>query len=151
MRSNSIKYISAMTMTALLCSCASTTQIRSTPPGATLFIEGEKVGQTPYTYSDTHIVGSVVHAKLTKPGFEDLNVAFTRSEEPDVGAIIGGVVAFVPFLWTMKYKPEHSYEMVSLVIEKAPYKSEAPSFSSEQTPENKIITKKKAKKVKKEM
>jgi len=142
MRSNSYKLISAVTITALLCSCASTTQIRSTPPGANLFIEGERLGQTPYSYTDTHIVGSVVHAKLSKSGYEDLNVSFTRSEEADIGAIIGGVLAFVPFLWTMKYKPEHSYEMVSLVSEKAPFNSESIPFNSEQAPIKKISKKK---------
>ncbi len=145
MRLNSYKLISAVTITALLCSCASTTQIRSTPPGANLFIEGEKLGQTPYSYTDTHIVGSVVHAKMTKSGYEDLNVSFSRSEEADVGAIIGGVLAFVPFLWTMKYKPGHSYEMVSLVTETAPYNSESIPLISEPAPIKKI-SKKKAKK-----
>ena len=142
MRLKSYKLISAVTITALLCSCASTTQIRSTPPGANLFIEGEKLGQTPYSYTDTHIVGSVVHAKMTKSGYEDLNVSFSRSEEADVGAIIGGVLAFVPFLWTMKYKPEHSYEMVSLVTETAPFNSESIPLVPEQAPIKKISKKK---------
>ena len=108
-----LKTILIASFSASLIACAGTTQIKSEPTGADLFVDGEKVGKTPYTYTDTRIVGSVVHLKMKKDGYEDLDVSFTRSEEPDVGAIVGGVFALVPFLWTMKYKPVHSYEMIA--------------------------------------
>ena len=108
------KTIAILTAAALLCACVSSTQIKTEPRGATLYVDGEKVGQTPFTYTDTRIVGSVVRLKMKKEGYEDLEVSFTRSEEPDVGAIVGGSFSLVPFLWTMKYKPVHSYEMVAL-------------------------------------
>jgi len=41
-----------------------------------------------------------------------LNTPFSRDEKADVGAIIGGVFFLFPFLWTMKYKPTHTFEMV---------------------------------------
>lgn len=97
-----------------LSSCASTTLIRSEPRGATLFINGEKVGTTPYQHTDTKIVGSTNHVVLKKEGYEDFVTVFSRDEEADVGAIIGGIFFLFPFLWTMKYKPEHSYEMTPL-------------------------------------
>jgi hypothetical protein len=107
------KTIMIAAFSASLIACASSTQIKSDPASADLYVDGEKVGKTPYTYTDTRIVGSVVHLKMKKEGFEDLDVSFNRSEEPDVGAIVGGVFALVPFLWTMKYKPVHSYELVA--------------------------------------
>ncbi len=139
MYSRFIRQTSIVTAAALLCSCASTTQIRSTPPGADLFIEGERVGKTPYSHTDTRIVGSTVHAKMRKSGYEDLDVTFTRSEEADVGAIIGGVLVLVPLLWTMKYKPEHNYEMVALT----PEASEPEPLSLEPAPPPKNIRAKK--------
>lgn len=129
MYSRFIKLTALTTTVALLCSCASTTLIKSTPLGADLFIEGERVGKTPYSHTDTRIVGSTIHAKLRKSGYEDLDVNFSRSEEADVGAIVGGVLVLVPLLWAMKYKPEHNYEMVSLVTE-----PEAPSYEQEPLP-----------------
>jgi hypothetical protein len=45
------------------------------------------------------------------PGFDVLNTSFSREEEADVGAIIGGIFVLVPFLWTMKYSPTHMYEL----------------------------------------
>ena len=99
---------------AFLYACASTTKIDTTPSGATLYINGEKAGTTPYTYTDTKIVGSTVQLKLKKDGFEDFQTIMTRNEEADTGAIVGGVLTLVPLLWSMKYKPTHTYELVAL-------------------------------------
>ena len=100
--------------TAFLYACASTTKIDTTPDGATVYINGEKAGTTPFTYTDTKIVGSAVQVKLKKEGYEDFQTTLTRNEEPDVGAIVGGVFTLVPLMWSMKYKPTHTYEMVAL-------------------------------------
>lgn len=95
-----------------LTSCASTTMIQSTPVGAKVYLNGENVGTTPYEHRDTKILGSTTTVKLQKEGYEELITSFSRNEQADVGAIIGGFFFLVPFLWTMKYKPNHNYEMV---------------------------------------
>lgn len=103
----------AMLMAAAMftASCASTTVIHSNPTGAKVYLNGEPVGTTPYTHKDTKIVGSTTTVKLEKEGYESLNTTFSRDEKADVGAIIGGVFTLVPFLWTMKYNPSHTYEL----------------------------------------
>ncbi len=98
--------------TLLLSSCSSYTLIQSEPAGARLYINGERVGNTPYTHYDTKIVGSVNNVRLEKEGYQPLQTAFSRDEEVDFGAIIGGLFFLFPFLWTMKYKPAHTYELV---------------------------------------
>jgi hypothetical protein len=91
--------------------CASTTVIRSNPSGAKLYLNGEAVGVTPYTMTDTKIVGSTTSVRLEAPGYETTSGAISRSEEFDVGACIGGVLVLVPFLWIMGYKPDHTFEL----------------------------------------
>jgi hypothetical protein len=91
--------------------CASTTTIRSNPSGARVYLNGEPVGVTPYTMTDTKMVGSTTSVRLEAPGYETTNGAISRSEEFDVGACIGGVLVLVPFLWIMGYKPEHTFEL----------------------------------------
>lgn len=98
----------------LFASCASSTMIQSNPSGAKVYLNGEAVGTTPYTYTDTKIVGSTTSVKLEKEGYETLNTSFSRSEQADVGAIIGGIFVLVPFLWTMKYNPSRTYELIPL-------------------------------------
>jgi len=96
----------------LLASCSSRTLIQSNPSGAKVYLNGESVGTTPYTHEDTKVVGSVTTVKLEKDGYEPFNSSFARNEEADAGAIIGGIFLLFPFLWTMKYKPVHSYELI---------------------------------------
>lgn len=96
----------------LMASCASTTVIQSEPNGAKVYLNGEPVGRTPYTHRDSKIVGSTTYVKLEKDGYETLNTSFSRDEEVDAGAIVGGIFFLFPFLWTMKYKPVRTYELV---------------------------------------
>ena len=95
-------------------SCTSTTLIQSTPSGAKVYLNEEYAGVTPYSHSDTKIVGSTTYVRLEKEGYETLNTSITKNEDADVGAIIGGFFLLVPFLWTMKYKPFHNYELKPL-------------------------------------
>jgi hypothetical protein len=96
---------------SLLASCSSTTIINSRPQGAKLYMDGSLKGQTPYSYSDTKIVGSSTSIKLSLDGYNDFNGVLTRSEQVDVGALIGGLFVLVPFLWIMDYNSDHTYEL----------------------------------------
>ncbi|HAW51600.1 MAG TPA: hypothetical protein DCX54_04620 [Flavobacteriales bacterium] len=102
----------------LFSSCASTTVIESVPTGAKLYVDGQPCGLTPYSYSDTKIVGSTTRLRLNKEGYEEMNVTFSRDEQADAGAIIAGVFVWVPFLWTMKYNPTHIYELEPVDLNK---------------------------------
>ena len=87
-----------LTSIVILSACTSTTLITSIP----------------YTYSDTKIVGSVTHVSLEKEGYVPYSTLIVRNEEVDVGAVIGGFICTVPWLWIMKYQPEHTYELMPL-------------------------------------
>lgn len=99
------------TLVAFGAACSSTTLVRSTPAGAKLYLNGEYVGTTPYSMTDTRIVGSTTSVRLELPGYETTTGTISRNEEFDVGACIGGVFLLVPFLWIMGYKPEHHFEL----------------------------------------
>jgi len=109
-----MKGISSIVLAALVTGCSSTTVIDSQPKGASVYLNGEKVGVTPYTYTDTKMIGSTNFVLLKKDGYQDFTAAFGRNETANPGAIVGGVFVLVPFLWAMDYKPIHSYEMVPL-------------------------------------
>lgn len=96
----------------LLASCSSKTLIKSNPSGAKVYLNGASVGTTPYTHQDSKIAGTVTTIKLEKEGYEPLTGSFARNERADAGAIIGGIFLLVPFLWTMKYDPERTYDLV---------------------------------------
>lgn len=101
-------------------SCASSTLITSEPPGAELFVNGRHVGKTPFTYTDTRILGNKVDITIEKEGYIPLRTFFTRTEDVDVGAVVGGLFVWPAFLWAMKYNPEHFYELAPIFADKAP-------------------------------
>jgi hypothetical protein len=103
-----------LAITLLFSSCSSTSVIISEPPGAAVFINGQRVGTTPYPYRDTKVVGSCNGLSLELDGYEPVNTIFCRDEAADVGAIIGGIFVLVPWLWFMKYQPYRHYEMIPL-------------------------------------
>jgi len=90
--------------------CASTTMIRVNNPNAKIYVDGELKGTGSASVTDTKIVGTVTHVRLEAPGCQPQTFDYSRSEEFDPGACAGGVFLLVPFLWVMKYKPEHVYE-----------------------------------------
>lgn len=112
MKKTTLKSVSLVLATSLLlASCSSSTVINSSPNGAKVYIDGSLVGTTPYKYSDSKIVGSTTTVRLEKEGYDTFLGSFSRSEQADVGAIIGGLLVFIPFLWTMKYNSERTYEL----------------------------------------
>ena len=111
----STKVISfSLAVVVLFASCSSSTMIVSNPPNAKLYVDGEMVGETPYRHSDTKIVGSTTDIRIEKEGYKPLITDITKNEEADIGAIIGGLFVWVPFLWTLKYSPSHTFNLQPL-------------------------------------
>ena len=59
-----------MAMSLLISSCASNTMIQTNADEADLYLNGEKVGKTPYKHRDTKIVGRTTEVRLEKEGYE---------------------------------------------------------------------------------
>src|SRR5512138_224888 len=112
MRSTPLRIAATVTALAFASGCVSTTVIRSYPPGARVYLDGEPVGTTPYVMSDQKIVGSSTRVRLVMQGYEPHDALVQRNEQFDPGACIGGLLVLFPFLWIMGYKPEHNYELV---------------------------------------
>lgn len=112
------KFISfSLAVIIFFASCSSSTMIVSNPPKAKLYVDGEMVGETPYRHSDTKIVGSTTDIRMEKEGYKPLITDITKNEEADIGAIIGGLFVWVPFLWTLKYKSSHTFNLQPLAVE----------------------------------
>ena len=107
-------YSSIFVTCMLFYSCSSSTCIQTSQGAAKLYINNEYKGTTPYVHTDTRIVGSTLVLKLEKEGYKPLITTITKDEEIDPGAIAGGIFFGVPFLWTMRYHPNHIYELVKL-------------------------------------
>ncbi len=98
-------------VTILFSSCSSWTMIQSIPSGAKVYLDSEYAGTTPYLMEDMKISWSSTRVELKEEGYENFRTTLTKDEEVNVGAIIGGLFVWVPFLWVMDYKPTHTYEL----------------------------------------
>lgn len=108
-----MRRLTCLILAISLSACASTTVIDSVPSGATLYLNGAKVGVTPYTHTDTKVIGDINTVLLKKEGYQDYSTAFSRTEKANMRAIAGFFV-LVPLLWAMDYQPNHTYEMMTL-------------------------------------
>lgn len=106
----SFSVVAAITAVAVT-GCASSTVLQSQPPGAHVFLNGNPVGVTPYTMTDTNIVGTTTQLRLEYPGYQTINTYIVRNEELDPVALITGILVWVPLLWVLRYQPTHYFAM----------------------------------------
>jgi hypothetical protein len=105
-----VRFITLLLVFSLvLAACSSTTTFNSIPSGAKLYLDGAYMGTTPYAYSDSKIVMSKTAVRMEMEGYDPFVGSITRDEEAHVGAIIGGIFLWVPFLWALQYRPDHTY------------------------------------------
>jgi len=88
--------------------CSSTTIINSDPQGATLYIDGFKMGKTPYTYTDSKTNSSTTSIFLTKEGFIDKHIVMNRSERMNYFPLIGAIY-IAPLFWIRQYDSIHNF------------------------------------------
>lgn len=94
----------------LVTACSSSTMIRSSDPESRIYVNGEYMGTGHARYTDQKVAFSKNDVEIRKDGCAAENYSFRRSEEADVGAIVGGIFLTVPFLWVTEYKPHHGYD-----------------------------------------
>jgi hypothetical protein len=105
--------ILALASVLFLSGCTSMTMIQTVPTGAKVYLNDEFSGETPFALSDTKIIGATTSIRLEKSGYKSFTTFIQRSEEIDAGPVVCGFL-FTPvwWLWAMKYKPAHTYELV---------------------------------------
>ena len=85
------RIIGSIVVFFFLFGCASATVVKSNPPAAKLYLEGQLKGETPYTYADRAAAGTMRTVTLKKEGYKDFNGHIKR-EELSVAALILGIL-----------------------------------------------------------
>ena len=111
-------------LTILGSGCASTTVLRTTPDNADVYIKGQKLGTTPYTYTDRKISGSSTLVTFKKEGYEDYLATLKRKGQLNVGALFGGLFLIYPYLWILSYDFEYSYDFNNI----SPFTESVPDY-----------------------
>ena len=107
------KFIAVIMVFFFLLGCASATVIKSNPPGAKLYLDGQFKGETPYTYSDRAAAGTMRTVTLKKEEYKDFTGNIKR-EQLSVPALIGGILFLIPLIWVLEYPSQYTFEMEKL-------------------------------------
>jgi hypothetical protein len=107
------KVIVLVTVICFLVGCSSSTLIKSDPPAAKLYLDGQYKCETPCTYKDTAPAGSSKTVLLKKEGYKD-TTGLIKKEELVVGPLIEPILVLFPFIWIPGYPSEYTFEMEKL-------------------------------------
>jgi len=107
------KLITLFMIFFFLFGCASTTLIKSNPPGAKLSLDGKVVGETPHFYTDKAVAGTMKAVTLKKEGYKDYN-SYIKREKLSIPILIGGIFFIVPLVWVLEYPTQYHFEMEKL-------------------------------------
>lgn len=115
---NRINVIVFALLASFTTGCASSTVIRSHPSGAIVkSMNGQTLGRTPYTHTDSAINGHQETFVIEKDGYEETVVTVRRDQWNGVrtgASIVAGLVTFWGFgglLWAQDYEPVHQVEL----------------------------------------
>ncbi|MBI5827539.1 MAG: PEGA domain-containing protein [Deltaproteobacteria bacterium] len=111
------KLISVITIVVFVSGCASTTLIKTVPDSAKVHVDGQLIGYSPVSYSDTAVSGTTKTVLLKKEGYKD-KTGLIRKEEAQVGPIIGGLFFLFPFIWTLGYPDSYTFELEPASVER---------------------------------
>ena len=110
MKKNHMKIIAICLFMLFVGACSSSTLINSSDPDARIYVNDEFIGVGQATYTDKKVAFSNNSVRIQKPGCEPVHYSFRRNEDPDGGAIVGGILVVIPLLWVTEYKTAHNYE-----------------------------------------
>jgi hypothetical protein len=115
------KVAGSLLIIAILASgCASTTVLHTTPANADVYVKGQRLGETPYSYSDRKIAGTFTLVTLKKEGYEDYNTTIRKNKRLNIGALISGLFFIYPLFWIMGYDEAHSYDLEKVEVSTQP-------------------------------
>jgi hypothetical protein len=117
----------ALAACSLIVGCASTTIIRTNPSGANVMVNGNVIGRTPYTQTDTDPV--MIPPKqftLEMPGYQTATVTAAKTDWANVktiGFALGGFVLWplwAGLLWAPDYREIPEVVLVPEVASRPP-------------------------------
>lgn len=96
----------------LLAGCASTTTINSEPTSAELWMDGLRMGQTPYTHTDTELSFSTKTVQLKMAGYDDFTGIIKRDKMNTQNTILSFLCFWPGLLWSWEYPPTYTFTLV---------------------------------------
>ena len=107
--------------------CASSTVLTTTPAESDVYVQGQRLGKTPYTYSDRKIIGASTLVTFKKDGYEAYNTTIRKNKKLNVGALISGLLFVWPLFWVLGYDKAYSYDLDEVAVSTQPVAQAEPA------------------------
>ncbi len=116
--------VSLAALVVVATGCSHTVALKSEPPGATVSLDGEEVGKTPYTFDASSGFFDEHQVRVEHEGYEPLETSIVQAEP--IWGIVGPSVCLAPptlglsclgLSWGFRYAKAYEFEL-SLVVER---------------------------------
>ncbi len=104
--------------------CASAARFHTRPEGATLYVNGLKVGHTPLAYDNEPGPPRRYHVQLVKPGYAPLDFYLDTSISWAWGYL--GAFTLLPYLWAYALRGDYVFTLVPDPSQSPPAEESAP-------------------------
>lgn len=112
----------------MLVGCATASRIHTEPEGATLYIDGLLMGETPFVFHNDPGLPRRYHVQIAKPGFEPLDFYIDTRMSWLWGYV--GLVTLVPYLWAWSLSGDYVFALTPMHDDDdawhQPHRQEAP-------------------------
>ena len=98
--------------------CASSTVIRSVPPGARVYVNGHYLGEAPVTQTDKAVLLSSKTVVLKKEGYRDQTGTITKGLA--IVPLLTALLCVVPLLWALGHPDEYVFDLEPIPAEQPP-------------------------------
>lgn len=100
-----VQYFMAIVLALAVAGCATMSRIETTPDGAVIYINKEKIGISPVQCKLSNFVGNSYYLEARKDGYKTLTLELNK--EAKIGNIVAGLFIWPLFLWG--WGPEGTY------------------------------------------
>ena len=126
--------------------CAHEMTIDSSPPGATIYLDGERIGTAPVTVEERSGFFEEKKLKAELDGYETLETTITQGVP--IWAVVGPSVCLAPFTfglscvglkWSTMYPPSHEFRLSPILKDGQPPPETSPDDNAPPTDPNATI------------
>jgi len=94
----------------IISGCAHTALITTSPQGANVTIDGNNLGVSPVSFSDTSGIPKVFFVKIKKKGYKEINVPIKQAYRGDI-TLLWLLPAIFPYFFTAILNDSYSFNL----------------------------------------
>ena len=100
----------AVTIILVTAGCSHISLITTNPPGANVSIDGNNLGVSPVSFSDTSGIPKTFFVKINKPGYKEINVPIKQAYKGDI-TLFWLLPGIIPYFFTATLNDSYGFNL----------------------------------------